>query len=404
MKKILIVLSIVFLKSNVQAQFGFLGNIAKVAIQTVVAPAQTVINAAKVLPENGNISSVYKPYIAIVNSTGIAISSSIQSVTGLQQNVFQKAQQFAQQTTGNTGAFIFDLGTFTSQYCSELVSSSALGVGSILQGANIFEITAAPLAAAIRAGNSRYSSIAMPIPDNIKQLLNRYFSKSVLDNARYTIGSTQITLPNFIGQGQAFFGKDYAVTVDNIIVFNTNPQNKIMWWVHELTHVDQYERWGIEKFAYLYLKDLGKYIETEAIDHSYTVTNELSDNTNLNSVSYDMAGPNSPAATQVSSQFPELFVAQCFFPMSTTTGFNYLVTSYGRLVAVNPQTGQWAHYGYAAAPLSPPMPGIAWTYETQFFKYAVNFQGQILMSQPIYNNMGQLISEQFVQVGEVHKL
>jgi hypothetical protein len=401
MRKFLIIVLIVFAQSSAKAQFGFLGDIAKVAVQTVVAPAQSVINAAKVVTGNGNVSSVYKPYVAVVNSTGGAISSSTQTISGVQQDLFQKAQQFVQQTTGNTGAFIFDLGTFTNQYCSQLAASSSQGVGAVLQGENVFEITAAPLAAAIRAGNSRYASVAMPIPNNIKQLLQPYFNPSVLANAKYAVGSTQITLPNFIGQGQALFGNDYAVTVDNIIVFNTDPQNRLEWWAHELTHVDQYQRWGIEKFAYYYLKDLGKSIETEAVNHAHQITNQTSSNTNLNSVSYDMAGSNGPAVTQVSNQSPEIFVAQCFFPTAPPTGFNYLVTNYGRLIAVNPQTGQWAHYGYATAPL---LQGIAWTYQTQFLRYAVNSQGQILMSQPVYNNFGQQISERFVQVGEVHQL
>jgi hypothetical protein len=401
MKKSCLLTPLLFVQMEAIAQFGLLKKVVDVAVSTTIAPAQSIIGAAQVV-QGGNVNNIYKPYVNVVNQTGGAVSATATDLTQVQNDLFQKAQQFVQNTTGNTGAFIFDLGTFTNQYATQLASSAGQTAGAILQGENVFQITAAPLAAAIRAANVRYSGVAMSIPDDVKQALQNYFPASVLNDAKYAVGSTQITLPNFIGQGQAFFGNDYAVTVNDIIVFNTDPgsyASHANWWAHELTHVLQYQRWGIEKFAYLYIKDLGSSIESEAVNNAARITNQAqSRSTFQQAASYDMSNN---SFNPVSNQVPEIFVAQCFFSGAQSNGVNFLVTNYGRLIGVDPVRGTWLHYGYAVAPR---FQGFSWTYQTATVIYDVNLQGQILMPQPRYNQFGQQIGIVPVQVGEVRRL
>jgi hypothetical protein len=288
----------------------------------------------------------------------------------------------------------YKIGTFTNRYYSDLANAGAQNINGILQGQNPFQLFAAPLAAAIRAAKERYSSSSMPLPDDVKNALRNYFSQSTLDRARYAIGNVEITLPNFIGKGAKFMGNDgYAVTVDNIIVFNTNPgsyYSNANWWAHEITHVQQYGQLGIETFSFNYARDFGRSIESEAVNNANRITNS---NNNPSSSfitvgSFDMSGVQSTINYQ---QYPEFYIAQCIFPQDRFVAM-YLVTNYGRIIAVNPVNGFWQHIGYSTPPL---MPQVAWSYDlpSAQWKYAVGFDGNIYNPiGPIYNNFGQVVN------------
>jgi hypothetical protein len=182
-------------------------------------------------------------------------------------------------------------------------------------------------------------------------------------------------------------GDDFAVTVDDIIVFNTqpapfstNPQSQ-NWWGHEVTHVEQYQRWGVEEFAYRYAKDAGAALEGEAKARGAAVVMKISN------ARQNVPNPDPTFFAQNSEQY----VARCYFTQDHSRFF-HLVTDRGRIFDVDPISGASTQAGWAQ-PAQPPAAG--WTYEIEGASYPVLPDGKIMMK----NSAGQL-----VQVGEVLRL
>jgi len=414
--KILLTLFTFCISFGVNAQFfekltETVGDITNTTVKTITAPTEVLINTGKVATGNADASEIYKPIQQAVRQTGNTAVSTSEVISEPQKFFMQKAQEFSKSVGGSTGEFIFDVGTFSQRYYNELAQSGVYGINGVLQGQNPFQISAIPLAAAIRAANERYKSSAKPLPSDVKEALRPYFRANTLENARYIVGNVEITLPNFIGQGQKFFGNDaYAVTVGNIIVFNNSPgsySQNAHWWAHEITHVEQYENLGIESFAYKYLKDFGSSIEKEAINRANSIVGNnnpqfsQSQSYALNVGSFDMSSSSIDNNRNFSSN-PEIYVAQCIFPQDNF-GVMYLVTNYGRIIAVNPLDGQWRHIGYSTPPR---LPNVAWSYDlpNARWSYAVGMDGNIYNPVPIYNNWGQIIKYQWNIIGYVRKL
>jgi len=59
------------------------------------------------------------------------------------------------------------------------------------------------------------------------------------------------------------------MTLGDVILFKTEQMAEadLKVWAHELTHVMQYQRWGIEGFAERYVRDSAG-VEREAIDNA----------------------------------------------------------------------------------------------------------------------------------------
>jgi hypothetical protein len=102
----------------------------------------------------------------------------------------------------------------------------------------------------------------LPIPAEIRQHLAGFIPDVVLDAARYRVqGGDDLTL-----QVNAIrYGDTAAITLDHVIVFK-KPEDALHnpnLWVHELTHVAQYQRWGIHDFSVRYLRNF-QAVEKEA--------------------------------------------------------------------------------------------------------------------------------------------
>lgn len=94
---------------------------------------------------------------------------------------------------------------------------------------------------------------AQPIPPQIRQALTGYISEDLLTRARYKVGDPGVfNAANLSIQ----YGNAAAVTLIDVIVFKssndalTNPE----LWAHELTHVRQFQSWGVRDFAIRYLR------------------------------------------------------------------------------------------------------------------------------------------------------
>lgn len=105
-----------------------------------------------------------------------------------------------------------------------------------------------------------------PVPAPIKRALLGYFPDDILRKARFASGTADaIAIP---GMAMAYGDID-AMTLGDTILFRQDKvaQADAKLWAHELTHVMQYERWGIEGFAARYIEDFAK-IEREARENA----------------------------------------------------------------------------------------------------------------------------------------
>jgi hypothetical protein len=105
-----------------------------------------------------------------------------------------------------------------------------------------------------------------PVPPSIYRALLGYFPGAILRKVRYTSGQADgISIPGLA----LTYGHVDAVTLGDVIMFRDDhaAHTDAKLWAHELTHVMQYERWGVEGFATRYLQDYGA-VEREARDNA----------------------------------------------------------------------------------------------------------------------------------------
>jgi hypothetical protein len=118
-------------------------------------------------------------------------------------------------------------------------------------------------------GSARETAIAngvRPIPPGMRRALLGFFPDALLRKVRYASGSADnIGIPGLA----LTYGHIDAVTLVDVILFRDESaaRNDAKLWAHELTHVLQYERWGVEGFATRYLQD-SESVEQEARDNA----------------------------------------------------------------------------------------------------------------------------------------
>jgi len=375
------------------------GDVAETGWRATTAPYKALENTAKVITGSEKPKAIFKPYKDLGRSAGNAVAGATNLSQTPQKELYKRINKYAAKYGGDVGEFIFDISTFSQKFYNELAVASGHSLANALRGQNPLQVTAAPLAGAIRAAREKHLARAKPIPQDVKQELNGFFSTAILNRAKYTVGKVDITLPNFIGNGAKFMGNDYAVVVDDIIVFNDTPPSfseSPFWWTHEVAHIDQYHRWGVESFAFRYIRDLGSSIEAEADQRAYSKTGnnkligaaalsasvgQLGLHTNTTSSRRHVGQQN----VQPNSEF---FVAQCFFPQDPMP-IHYMITNTRKIIAVDAYSGNWLQVGWVTPPLAP---NVAWTYQTQRFRYAVFNNGGICTA----NQFGQ-----YIQIGHV---
>jgi hypothetical protein len=105
-----------------------------------------------------------------------------------------------------------------------------------------------------------------PMPSQIHRALLGYFPDAMLRKVRYASGhADSITIPGLA----MTYGNIDAVTLADVILFRDDHASRTdaKLWAHELTHVMQYERWGVEGFALRYLENANA-VEQEARDNA----------------------------------------------------------------------------------------------------------------------------------------
>jgi hypothetical protein len=154
---------------------------------------------------------------------------------GLSPNNILKQTQKAGQDTVNTVA---KAGQDVANALNELQASALSGPA---------------LEQAIIASHNTAINGAMPIPPQIRQQLTGYASEDSMNRVRYKIGDNGFAnLAHLLEQG----GVAGAVTLIDVIVFRgPSEANDLSMWAHELTHVDQYQAWGVHSFAVQYARN-----------------------------------------------------------------------------------------------------------------------------------------------------
>jgi hypothetical protein len=102
-----------------------------------------------------------------------------------------------------------------------------------------------------------------PVPVAVSRSLTGFFPPALLQKTRFTSGPVRpLSLPAL----SFTYGDAIAMTVGDVVLFRSDrrAQSDLKTWAHELTHVMQYQRWGIQGFAERYVRDCAA-VEREAI-------------------------------------------------------------------------------------------------------------------------------------------
>lgn len=101
----------------------------------------------------------------------------------------------------------------------------------------------------------------VPMPPGIRAALAGFVDADVLERVRYRIGGGGVASMQAI----AFLHPNTrAITLDGVIVFRDDENaGKPRYWVHEITHLEQIRRWGVDGFARRYVGDASA-VENEA--------------------------------------------------------------------------------------------------------------------------------------------
>ena len=202
-----------------------------------------------------------------VRDQGQSIGTITNSSRNIVTSVDNSFEHLASSIGGDFGKVVYEISTGGQRFQNEFVFSAGTAAAAVMQGQDPLLSLAMPLAAAIRDARNKHINNARRIPAELRELFEPVIPKHILDRARYTIGDLKISLPSVITSANKMFGDDYAVVVDDVIVFvrepDLNDEGDIEWWAHELHHVYQYEEWGVDLFAYRYAKHWSR-VEAEA--------------------------------------------------------------------------------------------------------------------------------------------
>jgi len=127
--------------------------------------------------------------------------------------------------------------------------------------------TAPALASAIRYSRdeARGAGVRRP-PAHVLKKLAPYFPAATLERVRWR--STPHREPTLGYLLVGWYMREGAVTLDDTIVFSDSRLADDVWfWAHELTHVEQYRRYGVDGFARRYVNDW-KSLEKEATQNA----------------------------------------------------------------------------------------------------------------------------------------
>lgn len=248
------------------------------AVVTVVtAPVKVVTKAIETVTHPGDTAEeIAKGAKAAVTATGVVIEMGAKVASDVHNGALNITIGIANDLGGNVAGDLVKTVTDPERLTTDWAITVVRYSGRILEGKDVREILAGPLAAALRSAREQYKPEARPIPSSVSDILKPYYDARILAKARYTVGVLRISLPGACNttikalhelnkvDKDWFQSSDNAVTADNIIIFSTDPGRNVAWWAHELQHVVQFDTMGVDTFAFKYAKDFGKELEGDA--------------------------------------------------------------------------------------------------------------------------------------------
>ncbi len=105
-----------------------------------------------------------------------------------------------------------------------------------------------------------------PVPAQVYRSMLGYFPAALLQKCRFATGRPPALDVPALGLS---YGDPTAIALADIVLFKTQraADADLKVWAHQLTHVMQYQRWGLEGFAQRYVHDCAA-VEQEATDNA----------------------------------------------------------------------------------------------------------------------------------------
>jgi hypothetical protein len=160
------------------------------------------------------------------------------------------------------------VGEQTRQSSQRLASQAQRGSERLVRRSS--RITGPVLAQAIRHAEAQASRAnPQPIPEEMQEILAPYFDPALLASVRWSVGNGRVDLGTWLTEQYMDEG---AVALNRQVLFSSARLNENVWiWAHELGHVEQYRRLGVNGFAAAYIADW-QAMEREATDRANAVT------------------------------------------------------------------------------------------------------------------------------------
>jgi len=110
------------------------------------------------------------------------------------------------------------------------------------------------------------------IPEDIRAALGPYFDDEILDKVRWTLAGRDHGLGSLLAR---WYYDEGAVTLHDVIVFSDADVAQNVWlWAHELAHMEQYRRMGLDGFALRYVTDW-RLLEAQASSRAFAITADI---------------------------------------------------------------------------------------------------------------------------------
>lgn len=295
------------LKINLKKVAGDIANIVKQSPK-IINPILTPISIA-----TGKVNPLdIKDFLA---QQGKAIGSITESTRNLAAIPDQMAASAISKVAGDKALIVYELATTAGRIQREFAFTATGQAAAALQGQDPLISLAMPLAAALRDAYNQQINGAKPFPKEVIDTLSPILPPDILLAARFTTNNLRITLPSAINQGNLLFDNEHAVTVDNLIIFTKEPDfddiDDLVFVSHELFHVKQYKDWGVDKFAFNYLKN-SRAIEDQAKAAASFVRSYL-----------EQIARGQPPVPQITHQSASAFATSTIqTPLGTTVVFN----------------------------------------------------------------------------------
>lgn len=217
-----------------------LGDALNDAVNTVTAPVQDTV---KVLQGDDPATVVQNR----IDQQGQVIQHTMDAAEEVHDKVLSVSRQAIASTLGDDWAQDFDTLTSSERVQFEMQLTAGRFLGGCLHGqpCSVQQISAMPLAAALRDAYKVYWPYSGSLDPQLQQFLSPAVPWQVLQTARISIGgSPDLTVPGMLNAGYEAFNQGHAVTIGNIMIFSHNLDfndcRDVHWLIHELRHVSQY--------------------------------------------------------------------------------------------------------------------------------------------------------------------